>query len=107
MPPFAEEHRSDDHAGEGGDPHRAEPAFRERLAEDGHPGDDRQRVRQERGDPGGGQGTAMLEARLEDERPERVRADQGGDEGEVAVGRLDRRLRQMSPAANRRPAATP
>jgi hypothetical protein len=89
MSPLAEEHRPDDDAGEGGDPDRTEPAFGERLAEDGHAGDDRERVRQERRDPRRGQRAPALEARLEDERSEGVGGDQGGDEGEVTVGRLD------------------
>ena len=72
MPPLAEEHRPDDHAGEGCDANRTEPALRERLAEDGHPGDDRECVRQQRGDARRGQRAPALEPRLQDERPGRV-----------------------------------
>ena len=91
---LSEEDGAQDDRGERGDPHRAEPAAGERLAEDRHAGDDRERVGEQRRDPRRGQGTATLEAGLEDERPERIGGDQGGDEGEVAVSRLDGALRR-------------
>src|SRR5262245_13743629 len=91
---LTQEDRPDDHAREGGDPDRAEPPLRERLAEDRHPGDDRQGIREQRGDARRRQGAAALEAGLEDERSERVSRDQRRDEGEVAVGRLDGAFRR-------------
>ena len=97
MPPLAEENGADDNAGEGRDPDRSQPALRQRLAEDGHAGDDRQRVRQQRGDARRGQGTSVLEAGLEDEGSERVGSDERRDEGEVAVCRVDGALRRDVP----------
>ena len=106
MPPLTQEDCADDDRGEGRDPDRTQPAMRERLAEDRHPGDDRKRAREQGGDAGGREGAAVLESRLEHERPEGVGGDQGRDEGEVSAC-LDGALRRDVAGCEQDPGARP
>jgi hypothetical protein len=93
-------------AAEGADTDAAEPAAGERLTEDGHAGDDRERVREQRRYPRRGERAAALEAGLQDGGAERVARNQSDDEHEVPAA-LDGALRHDVSGSEEEPGGEP
>jgi hypothetical protein len=78
-----EQRRPDDHGDERGNARHTARSTGQRLAEDDHPGEDRQRVGPERGDAGRGQCPAALERELKRNEGEAVAREQRGHERDV------------------------
>jgi len=83
--------RAGDDRGEGRQSRSSREAGRKRLVEDRRPGRDRERVREERRDPGGLQGAASLEPELKRRECEPVETEQDRNQDEADPSR-DRSL---------------